>query len=100
MLCQLNLQELSVLLFLHVWSNFQRPFKIIFQQTAEVNPQYFTKSADLLPHFQVEGHTFEVGGKSKKQKQVKDINDAFIVKDDIENSYLNILPLWTFGMNY
>lgn len=75
-------------------------FHGVFQQTAEVNPQYFAKSADLLPHFLVEGHTFEVGGKSKKQKQIKDINDAFIVKDDIENSYLNILPLWTFGMNY
>lgn len=50
--------------------------------------------------FLVEGHTFEVGGKSKKQKQIKDINDAYVVKDDIENAYLNILPLWTFGINY
>lgn len=50
--------------------------------------------------FLVKGHTFEVGGKSKKQKQIKSVNDAFIVKDDIENAYMNIIPLWTFGFNY
>ncbi|MDD6253488.1 MAG: AAA family ATPase [Bacteroidales bacterium] len=53
-------------------------------------------SADFL----VNGHTFEVGGKSKNQKQIKNVNDAFIVKDDIENAYMNIIPLWTFGLNY
>ena len=45
-------------------------------------------------------YTFEVGGKSKKQKQIKGTEDAFVVKDDIENAYLNILPLWSFGFNY
>ena len=50
--------------------------------------------------FLVKGHTFEVGGKSKKQKQIKNVNDAFVVKDDIENAYMNIIPLWTFGFNY
>lgn len=50
--------------------------------------------------FLVKGHTFEVGGKSKKQKQVKNVKDAFVVKDDIENAYMNVIPLWTFGFNY
>lgn len=50
--------------------------------------------------FIVDGHTFEVGGKSKKQKQIKSVDDAFVVKDDIENAYTNIIPLWTFGLNY
>ena len=50
--------------------------------------------------FIVKSHTFEVGGKSKKQKQIKNVNDAFVVKDDIENAYMNIIPLWTFGFNY
>lgn len=50
--------------------------------------------------FIVKGHTFEVGGKSKKQKQIKNIKDAFVVKDDIENAYMNVIPLWTFGFNY
>lgn len=68
-----------------------------FLQAMSVRQKVFSSP---VSDFLVEGHTFEVGGKSKKQKQIKDINDAFIVKDDIENSYLNILPLWTFGMNY
>lgn len=50
--------------------------------------------------FIVKSHTFEVGGKSKKQKQIKNVNDAFVVKNDIENAYMNIIPLWTFGFNY
>ena len=50
--------------------------------------------------FLVKGHTFEVGGKSKKQKRVKNVKDAFVVKGDIENAYMNVIPLWTFGFNY
>lgn len=57
-------------------------------------------TASPAADFLVKGHTFEVGGKSKKQKQIKNVNDAFVVKDDIENSYMNIIPLWTFGFNY
>lgn len=50
--------------------------------------------------FLLKGRTFEVGGKSKKQKQIKNVRDAFVVKDDIENAYMNVIPLWTFGFNY
>ena len=57
-------------------------------------------TSSLAADFLVKGHTFEVGGKSKKQKQIKNVNDAFVVKDDIENAYMNIIPLWTFGFNY
>ena len=63
---------------------------------SESNKVTSSPAADFL----VGGHTFEVGGKAKKQKQIKGIEDAFIVKDDIENAYLNIIPLWTFGFNY
>jgi hypothetical protein len=50
--------------------------------------------------FMIDGYTFEVGGKSKTQKQIKDTENAFVVKDDIEYGYKNILPLWAFGLNY
>ena len=50
--------------------------------------------------FLISGKTFEVGGKSKTQRQIKDTPDSFVVKDDIENGYLNVIPLWCFGMNY
>jgi len=41
-----------------------------------------------------------VGGKSKSQEQIKETSNAFIVKDDIEYGYKNVLPLWAFGLNY
>lgn len=50
--------------------------------------------------FIVNGNTFEVGGKNKQQQQIKEISNAFIVKDDIEFGYDKTLPLWAFGFNY
>jgi hypothetical protein len=50
--------------------------------------------------FKIEEYTFEIGGKQKNQAQVADIKNAFIVKDDIEYGYVNVIPLWYFGMNY
>lgn len=44
--------------------------------------------------------TFEVGGQGKKQKQIKDVENAFVVKDDIEYGALNVVPLWLFGLLY
>jgi hypothetical protein len=44
--------------------------------------------------------TFEVGGKNKKQKQIKDIENAFVVKDDVAFSSGNTVPLWLFGFLY
>jgi hypothetical protein len=50
--------------------------------------------------FMINGNTFEIGGKNKTQKQIRNTENAFVVKDDIEYGYQNILPLWAFGMNY
>ena len=50
--------------------------------------------------FVINNLTFEVGGKNKGQRQIKDIENGYIVKDDIENGYLNTIPLWQFGMSY
>ncbi len=55
-----------------------------------------SKSAD----FEIGDYTFEIGGKGKKQKQIKGIPNAYIVKDDIEYPYLNTIPLWMFGFIY
>ena len=57
---------------------------------------YASKAADFI----VNGKTFEVGGKSKGKKQIAEIKDAFVVKDDIEYGYGNVIPLWHFGMSY
>lgn len=50
--------------------------------------------------FKIGALTFEVGGKNKKQKQIVNIENAFIVKDDIEIGYMNVVPLWAFGLLY
>jgi predicted AAA+ superfamily ATPase len=50
--------------------------------------------------FQIDDMTFEVGGKSKSKKQIKDVERGFVVKDNIEFGYDNIIPLWQFGFLY
>ena len=43
---------------------------------------------------------FEIGGKSKGFSQIKDIEDSFVVSDNIEIGYGNKIPLWMFGLLY
>lgn len=45
-------------------------------------------------------YVFEVGGKSKTKRQIKDIEQGFVVKDDIEIGVFNSIPLWLFGLLY
>ncbi len=45
-------------------------------------------------------YTFEIGGKNKKYKQIKDLENSFIVADDIEIGNGNKIPLWLFGFLY
>jgi len=47
-----------------------------------------------------EKFTFEIGGKNKSQKQIKNVENSFVVKDDIEIGTDNIIPLWLFGFLY
>lgn len=50
--------------------------------------------------FLVDGMTFEIGGRKKGQKQISEVNNGNVVKDDIETGYANVLPLWAFGLLY
>lgn len=43
---------------------------------------------------------FEIGGKSKKRKQIQHPENTIIVKDDMENGAGNTVPLWQFGFLY
>ena len=67
-----------------------------FNQMRVNNEVASSKAADFV----VGDYTFEVGGKNKQQKQIKKGGKAFVVKDDIEFGYLNVVPLWAFGLNY
>lgn len=56
--------------------------------------------ASRVADFEIDGRTFEVGGKNKGQKQLKDLQEAYVVKDDVEMGIGNIIPLWAFGFTY
>ena len=43
---------------------------------------------------------FEIGGKSKSGKQIKDNNNSYIAADNIEYGFDKKIPLWLFGMLY
>ncbi len=47
-----------------------------------------------------ERYTFEVGGKGKSYKQIKDISSSYVVADDIEVGSGNKIPLYLFGFLY
>lgn len=57
------------------------------------------RSSDISD-FEIDNKVFEIGGRKKGQKQIENASDGYIVKDDIESGYANIIPLWAFGLNY
>ncbi len=57
-------------------------------------------TASSISDFEIDGITFEVGGKNKKGDQIKDMNDAYLVKDNIEYAVGNSIPIWMFGFVY
>lgn len=68
-----------------------------FNQVSQVSDVYASVPAD----FYVDGrYTFELGGKQKKQKQIKNLSEAYIVKDNIEVGNDMHIPLWLFGFLY
>jgi len=55
------------------------------------------KQGDFLVDNQ---YTFEIGGKNKTNKQIANIENAFIAADDIDFGFQNKIPLWLFGFLY
>jgi predicted AAA+ superfamily ATPase len=69
---------------------------VFFNQMRVNNKVYRSEKGD----FNIGNMTFEVGGKNKTQKQIEGLKNAYIVKDDIEYGYKNVIPLWAFGLAY
>lgn len=67
-----------------------------YNQMRERNSVISSRVSD----FMIGKYTFEVGGKKKSKKQISNVSDAFVVRDDIEYGNDNIIPLWHFGLNY
>ena len=45
-------------------------------------------------------YLFEIGGKNKGFGQIRNLDDSFVVSDDIEVGFGNKIPLWMFGFLY
>lgn len=67
-----------------------------YNQTRLTQPVTSSKVSD----FEIGHYTFEVGGKKKGTKQVKNVENAFVVRDDTEYASGNFIPLWSFGLMY
>lgn len=59
-------------------------------------------SSSQVSDFEVDGMTFEIGGKNKGKKQLATLpsDKSFVVKDDVEYAFQNNIPLWMFGFVY
>ena len=67
-----------------------------YNQTRVVTDVISSRISD----FEMNGITFEVGGKKKGKKQLSEAKEGYVVKDDIEFGSSNIIPLWAFGLLY
>lgn len=67
-----------------------------YNQTRVVRDVISSRISD----FEIDGKTFEVGGKKKGKKQLSDAKEGYVIKDDIEYGSANIIPLWAFGLLY
>lgn len=61
---------------------------------------HYEPIASKVADFQIDDLTFEVGGRKKGQRQIEGVEKGYIVKDDIEYGYSNVVPLWAFGLTY
>lgn len=43
---------------------------------------------------------FEIGGKGKGFKQIRNIENSYVAADGIEIGFTNKIPLWMFGLLY
>lgn len=57
----------------------------------------YTSKGDFLVN---KKYTFEIGGISKNDQQIKGVKNSFIVSDNIEYGTGNKIPLWLFGCMY
>jgi predicted AAA+ superfamily ATPase len=68
-----------------------------FNQLRNVHRVNYPEKGDFLVDSNI---TFEIGGKSKSSRQIREIPDSFYAIDDIEVGFGNKIPLWLFGFLY
>ena len=76
------------------------------QEVGTLREQFFSNQVKDVKYSKIgdflldEKYIIEVGGKDKSFKQIKDIENSFVVADDIEVGFGNKVPLWLFGFLY
>ncbi len=71
--------------------------EVFFASMLEDFEIYIPKQGDFIIN---DKYIVEVGGKNKGFKQIKNIENSFIVADNIEIGSGNKIPLWLFGFLY
>jgi len=71
--------------------------EVFFASMLEGYSTVVPKQGDFLVE---DKYIVEVGGKGKKYKQIKDLDNSFVVADNIEIGSGNKIPLWLFGFLY
>jgi len=69
----------------------------VFNQLSHNHEVLFSEQSDF---FVDQKYTFEVGGKNKKRKQIKDVSDSYILADNIEYGTERRIPIWLLGFLY
>lgn len=69
----------------------------VLNQLKELYTIHLPEQGDLLIDEKI---ILEIGGKNKSKKQVENIKNAYIAKDQIEIGIDNIVPVWLFGFLY
>jgi len=68
-----------------------------YNQLAGLHQISQSKEADFLVDNK---YTFEIGGKNKTMTQIKNVENSWLVKDDIIQPTGRAIPLWMFGFLY
>lgn len=68
-----------------------------FNQLSHSHEVLFSEQSDF---FVDKKYTFEVGGKNKKRRQIKDVSDSYILADNIEYGTERRIPIWLLGFLY
>ena len=57
-------------------------------------------TSSKISDFEIDGITFEIGGKNKNGSQIKDADRVYLVKDSLEYASGQSVPIWMFGFLY
>ncbi|MCO5260349.1 MAG: hypothetical protein M9916_09415 [Crocinitomicaceae bacterium] len=68
-----------------------------FNQLQQGYKVSYTKQTDFCVNDKL---YFEIGGKNKKHKQIKDLKHAYLALDNTVVGFRNEIPLWLFGFLY